>query len=132
MTTRMWTAALAVTMLCAATAANAQTVQKCVTRDGHERYQSEPCAHGERTAEIWDATPDPVAPASDEPRPRTRATTRKRSTRRSARTTVAMTDTHDDCAQARDYRDAVERRAGLSRNYDLLSALQERVYRACR
>ncbi|WP_456952813.1 hypothetical protein [Lysobacter sp. HA35] len=43
-----------------------------------------------------------------------------------------MTDTHDDCAQARDYRDAVERRAGLSRNYDLLSALQERVYRACR
>ncbi|GAB1596062.1 hypothetical protein PAGU2638_17410 [Lysobacter sp. PAGU 2638] len=119
-------------LVLAATAAQAQTVQKCVTRGGLARYQSEPCARGERTAEIWDATPDPVAPASDEPRPRTRSTTRSRTARRTPRTSVAMLQTHDECADARAYRDAVERRAGLARNYDLLSALQERVYRACR
>ncbi|AXK71794.1 hypothetical protein DWG18_05495 [Lysobacter sp. TY2-98] len=114
-------------------ATQAQTVQKCVGRDGHARYQSEPCARGERTAEIWDATPDPVTPANDGPRPRTRASTRTRaSSRRSARTTVAALESRDSCADARAYRDAVERRAGLQRNYALLTTLQDRVYEACR
>ncbi|WP_133500071.1 hypothetical protein [Cognatilysobacter terrigena] len=133
MTTWMWRAAFAALFGLAATDADAQTVQKCITRDGSTRYQSEPCPRGERTAEVWDATPDPVAPASDEPRPRKRSTrTRSATSRRTARTAVAAVDTHNTCADARAYRDAVERRAGLARNYALLSTLQDRVYDACR
>jgi len=82
--------------------------------------------------EVWDAVPEPVQatlPArrhSDRHRPAARATGR-----RSERVRVAA-GTVDTCAQAREYRDAAERRAGLARDYDLLSALQRRVYDACR
>lgn len=133
MTTGTWAATLAVMLMAGAGTTHAQTVQKCVARDGHTRYQSEPCARGERTAEIWDATPDPVAPANDEPKPRTRAIGRTRSTsRRATHATTAPVDTRNRCADARTYRDAVERRVGLERNYALLSTLQERVFEACR
>lgn len=133
---RGWMLALALLLSCDAAA---QTVQKCVARDGHVRYQSTPCARGERVAEVWDATPDPVEPveAFAPRRPRTRA----RGTARSARTTrVAasmrrsdrMSASTDACAEARAYRDAAERRAGLDRTYDLLATLQTRVFEACR
>jgi hypothetical protein len=113
--------------------AHAQTVQKCVSRDGQARYQSEPCARGSRTAEVWDAAPDPVetSPAASR-----RATPRARTARQPRRgVRVAnrqLASAPDSCEQARAYRDEAERRAGLARNYDLLSTLQRRVYDACR
>ena len=113
-------------------AAGAQTVQKCVSREGNARFQSAPCARGERTAEVWDATPE-----TEGANPRT---TRSGATRRTRRTAEprrvadarAAVQTGDACADARAYRDLAERRAGLSRNYDLLSTLQRRVFEACR
>ncbi|TZF91308.1 hypothetical protein FW784_02250, partial [Lysobacter lacus] len=53
-----WIFALALLAI-APGAAHAQTVQKCIGRGGYARYQSEPCARGERTAETWDAVPEP-------------------------------------------------------------------------
>ena len=115
----------------------AQTVQKCVARDGHVRYQSEPCARGERVAEVWDATPDEVPapePSSGSGRRKRQspsASTRRASTRR-ATYVASAGHSPDSCEQARAWRDAAERRAGLRRNYDLLSTLDARVFEACR
>lgn len=117
--------------------AQAQTVQKCVARDGHARYQSEPCGRGEKVAEVWDATPEDVPPPRAS---RTRRTGRVTSTASGrVRRTAAWQGTRDvaetggdACTRARAYRDAAERRAGLARNYDLLSMLQSRVFEACR
>lgn len=120
-------------------AATAQTVQKCQSPSG-VRFQSAPCGRGERTVEVWDATPEPEAPPrayapSREPRPgTTRGRTVRRYSGRSARTASAVyarMPRGRTCEEARAYRDAMERRAGLSRNYDLLSALQGQVYDAC-
>ncbi|GAB6196865.1 hypothetical protein PAGU2595_021780 [Lysobacter xanthus] len=112
-------------------AAAAQTVQKCVDRAGHARYQSEPCARGEKTVEIWDAIPD----AEPDPAPlvqpaRRRTARRTRSVRTGSGSAYAATA--DACERARAYRESVERRVGLARNYDLLSALDRRVFDACR
>lgn len=129
---------LAAAMAMHATACAAQTVQKCVARNGHARYQSAPCGPGERTAEVWDATPDPVPETDDDlvrVRPRragSRSTARRASSRAAALERRLAQATDDRCERARAYRDAVERRAGLDRDYDLLSALQRRVYDACR
>jgi hypothetical protein len=117
--------------MCMSSGAHAQTVQKCVARDGQARYQSEPCGRGLRTAEVWDATPDPVAaPASAAPRAKPRRTRPAGRIYRSQARQVASTA--DACEQARAFRDEAERRAGLARNYDLLTILQRRVYDACR
>lgn len=127
--------ALLALALVPAVPAPAQTVQKCVARDGHARYQSAPCARGERVADVWDATPDPVAPPDDVPPPRTRGATARMASRRTASAALdrRIARTSDDrCERARAYRDAVERRAGLERDYDLLSTLQRRVFDACR
>lgn len=124
-------------MLCLAlllaSSATAQTVQKCVAPNGHARYQSEPCGRGERVAEVWDATPEPVA--APEPAPRQAHTRRmRRPSRGVSRRRIAYGDdmAHDSCGEARAYRDLAERRAGLDRNYTLLATLQDRVFEACR
>lgn len=120
-------------------AASAQTVQKCRSREG-VRFQSAPCGVGERTVEVWDATPAPevAAPryASAGETRSVRGRARRHGARRSRRTSLAMLSgtvpQGRSCADARAYRDAMERRAGLDRNYDLLSALQRPVFDACR
>ena len=134
---RLCLAAVLLVVWWGAADANAQTVQKCVARNGHVRYQSEPCARGDRVAEVWDAEPDPTARADAAPRRsaarggRSRVALRRTpSARQLQRELVRQSD--DRCAQARAYRDAVERHAGLDRDYDLLSTLQRRVFDACR
>ena len=111
--------------------AAAQTVQKCVGRGGQARYQSEPCPRGMRTAEVWDAVPDPVA-APPSPERVAKARSHRVRARRARTVQQQVASFADACEQARAYRDEAERRAGLSRNYDLLSTLQRRVYDACR
>lgn len=124
----------AILALCILPTLHAQTVQKCRARDGSTRYQSSPCDRGSRTVEVWDATPDIVAaPARTNaavPHARARARSRPYTPRRRARAYAEAAP--DACEQARAYRDEMERRAGLSRDYELLSALQRRVYDACR
>ena len=113
-------------------AADAQTVQKCVSRSGQARYQSAPCERGMKTAEVWDAVPETVAPpAVTASGARRHSSSRRRAPGRRTYASYAS-ESADACAQARAYRDEGERRAGLSRNYELLSALQRRVYDACR
>lgn len=110
-------------------AAPAQTVRKCVGRDGGARYQTEPCRRGDRTAGTWDAVAEPAVVRSVPQRrsgPVAAARTRPR------RRPVRQAAPADACADARAYRDDAERRAGLARNYELLSALQRRVFDACR
>lgn len=129
--------ALLLPLLVLPLATSAQTVQKCQSSAG-VRYQSAPCGRYERTVEVWDATPSPELPVLDAARPR--ATTARSSRRPPSRRTAAQWDVAGvgngqpgrSCSDARAYRDAMERRAGLSRNYDLLSALQRPVYDACR
>ena len=115
--------------------AQAQTVQKCVARDGQARYQSGPCERGMRTAEAWDAVPEPEPVRSVRAVP-DYAPRRARRSRRPFRVSRARLDASipatESCEQARAYRDDAERRAGLARNYELLSTLQRRVYDACK
>lgn len=126
------TVALALGLAWAAPA-GAQSVQKCQARDGQVRYQSAPCAHGERTLETWEALPDPepVRRASSEAAraPRVRRST---SRPRRVRAVAGIEREFDSCAAAKAYRDAVERRVGLARTYELLSALSRQVYDACK
>ena len=126
-------------------ASYAQTVQKCQSRDG-VRFHSAPCGHGERTVEVWDATPVPEVPtirevstnryassrARREPRLRNIGRSHYRSRRNAFATLSDAAPYARSCEAARAYRDAMERRAGLNRNYDLLSALQRPVFEACR
>lgn len=113
-----------------------QSVQKCQTRAGQVVYQSAPCAPGERTLETWEAVPDPepVRRAAAEAQ---RATRVRRATARAARRPRAVAVSRiepqfDSCTAAKAYRDAVERRVGLARTYELLSALSRQVYDACK
>ncbi|GAB2519447.1 hypothetical protein [Lysobacter humi (ex Lee et al. 2017)] len=115
--------------------ARAQSVQKCQDRSGQVRYQSAPCAQGERTLERWEAVPDPepVRRASSEAQ---RAPRSRRAAARPPRIRLAAAtrseQSVDSCAAAKAYRDAVERRVGLARTYELLSALSRQVYDACK
>lgn len=103
-------------------------VHKCGLPDGRTVYQSAECARGQRTLARWRAAPDPVLAATA--RPRRPASTSQREARARGRAHAAVGS--DPCRDARERRDAIEREAGLSRTYDLLSALQRDVYEACR
>lgn len=113
----------------------AQSVQKCEDRAGRVRYQSAPCGRGERTLETWEAVPDPEPvrrmAATVEREPRASRSGSRRARRPRARAHVAERS-FDSCSEAKAYRDAVERRVGLDRTYELLSALSRQVYDACK
>ena len=128
----MRSACLLLLLLALSLSAHAQTVQKCVAPGGAVRYQSEPCGRGMRTAEVWSAEPDAEAPraAAIPAEPTPKAPPRRTRARRAY--AGARGAGRDACAEARAYRDEGERRAGLTRNYELLSALQRKVYDACR
>lgn len=119
-------------LLVAAAPAGATSVHKCGLADGRIVYQSGECGRGERMLARWDAVPDP--PSAQSPRSRTASPERPARSgssvrRRSTRSSAAAVDA---CGEAKQRRDAAERRAGLSRTYDFLSALQRDVYDACK
>ncbi len=119
-------------LLTAAAPAAATAVHKCRLVDGRIVYQSAGCAPGERTLATWEAIADP--PATQAPQPRvasTRGPARARAPAR-RRSAAASESRVDSCSAAKERRDAIERRVGLSRTYELLSALQREVYDACR
>jgi hypothetical protein len=116
---------------CALSPVQAGTVQKCVGPGGHVVYRDAPCERGQRVLESWAFRPDPPIPgAAGAMRPGTQSPTRR--ARASARRPIRAVAQRDPCHAARERRDAVERRVGLARTYELLSALQRDVYEACK
>lgn len=107
----------------------ATTIHKCRGADGRVTYQGNACAPGARTLERWNTPPDPTV--VEVPRPASASTRRTRSTPR-RRTSAPASSGSDSCAAAKERRDAIERRVGLARTYELLSALQRDVYEACK
>lgn len=121
---------LLATALSAACAANAATIHQCLGADGGTVWRDSACVRGERTMRSWDAPADP--PVALRPA-RATAGTSQRPRRVSARRARAVAAAAPDpCRAAKDRRDAIERRVGLARTYELLSALQREVYDACR
>ncbi|TCZ88338.1 DUF4124 domain-containing protein [Lysobacter sp. N42] len=127
---RTWMLVL-VALIASSSPAGAQTVQKCRAPDGTVRYQSAACAPGERVLATWDAEPDPATPVAAPSMPTRAMSTAPRRGRTAYRRAAARADV-DPCRAAKERRDAVERRVGLARTYELLSALQRDVYDACR
>ena len=113
-------------------AASPVVVHKCMDTGGGVVYQSAPCPRTMRMLARWDAPPDPVRPLVD------RATRRTppigRDTRhRPRRWKISVpARTVDACAAAKARREQIERRVGLARTYDMLSALDRDVFDACR
>lgn len=113
----------------------AQTVQKCVAKDGHVILTSDECGMGERLAGRWDATPEPEpeavpaarsaaarARASGTARPASHATTGRPRSKAGAKR----------CETARAKRERTLERVGLKRTFDLLRRLDDEVRAACR
>lgn len=121
-----------VLLLAVSTAQAATTIHKCALPGGRVVYQGHPCSDGLRTLARWDApvdaTPGPLPDTAAKPAKRARRSTRASGRRASAARALSA----DPCAAAKERRDAIERRVGLSRTYELLSALQRDVYDACR
>lgn len=112
------------------TGADATTVHKCRLRDGGVVYQGMECATGARTLSRWEAAPDPLVDSPPLPA-RSSQPSRRRTTAARARRPVRA-ESADPCSAAKARRDSIERRVGLARTYELLSALQRDVYDACR
>ena len=110
----------------------ATPVHKCGLPDGRTVYQSAECARGHRTLARWHAAPDPVVANGTRSARSARAVASTRAAPRHRRRAGDGAPPRDPCRDARARRDAIEREAGLSRTYDLLSALQREVYEACR
>lgn len=129
---------MAATALMAGLAFSAQaatvTVHKCRTVVGNVLYQSTPCPPGERTLAVWDAAPDPPTPAASRSRAAEpqRRSPQRRSARARYRSHAVDMASADGCAAAKARRDEIERRVGLARTYELLSALNREVFDACK
>lgn len=130
-------------LIACAPATAAQSLHKCVDRNGKVSYQSQPCAAGSRTSWVRDATPEPP------PSPERRAAMRREKARREVESeylaglarrrrgagaghTISTLADPDACAAARQHRDKTLERVGLDRTFDLLRRLDDQVARACR
>lgn len=114
--------------------ASAGSVYKCATQDGRVAYQGSTCARGERVIARWEAPPDPVVVLLDDRRP-SGASRISASRTRAPRLSAAVRrprESVDACTAAKQRREEVERRVGLARTYELLTALSRDVFDACR
>lgn len=123
--------------------ASAQALHKCVGRDGHASYQSQPCDAGRRTVWVREATPEPPPSAERQKAMRREkarrdvqsaylATLARR--RRGAASGHAIATSRDAkaCDAARRRREKTLERVGLERDFELLRRLDDDVARACR
>lgn len=118
----------------AAPHARSGELHKCVAAGGSVSYQSAPCPPGSAVAWKRAYVPDPPTPhasvrqsASRTSPPRTSAPRRSASPRRSP-----ARQRTDPCEAAKAYRERTLARVGLKRTFDLLRALDDRVYEACK
>ena len=130
-------------VLATVTPTSAQTVQKCVGRDGHITITSGACPDGQRQAASYDATPEVMTPerAAELERRRQQDDANSRYLQSLApraggsvpgyRTTRGTGNRHG-CDTAKARRDATLRRVGLKRTHDLLRRLDDQVYEACK
>lgn len=122
--------------------ASAQQVHKCVGRDGVASYQNSPCAASQRHVKSWDvpAEPQPTLAAAGEthrprvadPRPRSHQPRTKRARGGAQAHLIAIDGGGARCDAAKRQRERAIAHAGLRRDFDLLSRLDERVREACR
>jgi hypothetical protein len=134
---RAWIAGLTLACACGA---QADTIYRCKAANGKVSIQSAPCASGHASeAKTYHA------PAYSEAAARrlrqleaAQADARRKDASTGARQgrgwsgPTASQQRAAGCAQAKANRDLVLRNAGMSRNFDLLRALDESVHRACR
>lgn len=126
--------------------ASAQTVVKCLGKNGAVGYYSGPCPAGYQPAKAWDATPE-APPTNDElwrqyykrkqGEADSRYLSRLAGTSRSSsaaghhiRADAARNQSACDAAKA--YREQVLNSSGMRRTYDLLQQLDENVRNACK
>lgn len=109
--------------------AAAETLYRCVARDGAVSYQSQSCSASARLDRVVEYRPEPVA-SLEQPPPRPALT--RRVERRSVRTaTPRHTTAADRCRAGKAKREAALQRLGLKRTYAQLSALDAEAGAAC-
>ncbi|NUO74616.1 MAG: DUF4124 domain-containing protein [Lysobacter sp.] len=124
------------------TATQASHLYKCVAPNGAVSYQSATCATG-TAARVWEATPQPPPDAAErskhwEAQRRGRADSRYLSrlagTDRPgrARASVIRLGAGRDCDAARTRRERKLATVGMERDYELVSALNDAVFDACK
>lgn len=126
--------ALAFCFVLVASTAHAGEVYKCV-KGKQVSFQSEPCASDQEVKRIV-----PFVPDAEEPAWQRRQRTEQQMAERYARERqqASMTaippapQVPDACAQAKAHREFVLAQVGLRRTFDLLRALDEAVYEACK
>lgn len=135
----------AVLALLACGHAGAQSLYKCIDRQGATSYQSAPCDAAARTVWQREAPPEPPpdaeqlrARAAQRDRDRDRAESDHLSRRAGtsgpsrARSTATRSPARDGCAAAKARRERTLAAAGLKRTFDLLRRLDDAVYEACK
>lgn len=119
-------------LLLFAVPAQAETLYRCVARDGAISYQSRPCLASARLDRVVEYRPEPVA--NVEP-PSARFASTRRASRPGPRTATAghtpRTTAADRCRAAQIKRDAALERLGLKRTYAQLSRLDASVRAVC-
>lgn len=119
-----------------AASATAQDIHTCIDAKGVKSYQNLPCDPGQRTAKVlsYEAKPDDPAVSA-----RSAAIQQEmdRRNRPGGKTAVVGT-THrrpagpTPCQAAKAKREATLKRAGLKRNFDLMSRLDSEVWEVCK
>ena len=119
-------------LLLLATPALAETLYRCVARDGAISYQSQPCMASARLDRVVEYRPEPVANVERSPAgpPSTRRASRPGPRAATAGHAPRATPA-DRCRAARTKRDAALERLGLKRTYAQLSRLDASVRAAC-
>ena len=113
--------------------AQAESLYRCVGRDGAVSYQSQPCAARQRLDRVVEYQPEArAAPIATEP------AVSRRQPRRYAQGNAARvaraggtTSTSQRCRASKAQREAALQRLGLKRTYAQLSALDADVRAAC-
>lgn len=116
-------------LLLLAAPALAESLYRCIARDGAVSYQSQPCVASARLDRVVAYRPDPVASAERSP---ARSIPSRRAPRRSVRIATGRHATAvDRCRAGQAKREAALRRLGLKRTYAQLGALDADVRAAC-
>ncbi|UHQ21482.1 DUF4124 domain-containing protein [Lysobacter sp. 5GHs7-4] len=123
-------------------ATQASHLYKCVAPGGAVSYQSATCETG-AAARVWDATPQPLPDAAERSKQReaqrrgqadSRYLSRLAGTDRPgrARASVIRLGAGRDCDAARARRERKLATVGMERDYELVSALNDAVFDACK
>lgn len=119
---------------------SAQTVQKCVGRNGQVTLTSGLCPEGQTEAARYEATPERVTSEQQRRQAELRQWEREQQARRSATSapfyrqvsSSAQQSRYQRCEGAKRWRDAQIERVGLRRTHDMLRSWDGYVYQQCK